>query len=84
MRRVRADGYRREVTGMVPDRHAWTLAELRPLPPKYGFPVKLRMPIKLGYKNPKQITYSQPKWTGTWACWASTVWPSSMLATCTA
>ncbi|MDE2418375.1 MAG: molybdopterin-dependent oxidoreductase [Burkholderiales bacterium] len=27
----------------------------RPLPPKYGFPLKLRMPTKLGYKNPKHI-----------------------------
>jgi DMSO/TMAO reductase YedYZ molybdopterin-dependent catalytic subunit len=27
----------------------------RPLPPKYGFPMKLRMPTKLGYKNPKHI-----------------------------
>lgn len=26
-----------------------------PLPPKYGFPMKLRMPTKLGYKNPKHI-----------------------------
>ncbi|WP_326543129.1 molybdopterin-dependent oxidoreductase [Pseudorhodoferax sp.] len=26
-----------------------------PLPPRYGFPVKLRMPTKLGYKNPKHI-----------------------------
>jgi DMSO/TMAO reductase YedYZ molybdopterin-dependent catalytic subunit len=26
-----------------------------PLPPKYGFPMKLRMPTKLGYKNPKNI-----------------------------
>jgi DMSO/TMAO reductase YedYZ molybdopterin-dependent catalytic subunit len=26
------------------------------LPPKYGFPMKLRMPTKLGYKNPKHIT----------------------------
>nr|WP_233473908.1 molybdopterin-dependent oxidoreductase [Cupriavidus pauculus] len=25
------------------------------LPPKYGFPMKLRMPTKLGYKNPKHI-----------------------------
>ena len=25
------------------------------LPPKYGFPMKLRMPTKLGYKNPKYI-----------------------------
>ncbi|MEG0557074.1 MAG: molybdopterin-dependent oxidoreductase, partial [Comamonas sp.] len=122
--------YRLEVTGLVADKHAWTLAELRamaqedqitrhicvegwsaigkwggvrfsdflrhigadttakyvgfkcaddyytsidmptalhpqtlltlsydgqPLPPKYGFPMKLRMPTKLGYKNPKHI-----------------------------
>jgi DMSO/TMAO reductase YedYZ molybdopterin-dependent catalytic subunit len=26
-----------------------------PLPAKYGYPVKLRMPTKLGYKNPKHI-----------------------------
>ena len=26
-----------------------------PLPPKFGFPVKLRIPTKLGYKNPKHI-----------------------------
>ncbi len=26
------------------------------LPPKYGFPMKLRIPTKLGFKNPKQIT----------------------------
>jgi len=26
------------------------------LPRKYGFPMKLRMPTKLGYKNPKHIT----------------------------
>ena len=25
------------------------------LPPKYGYPVKLRMPTKLGYKNPEHI-----------------------------
>jgi len=25
------------------------------LPPKYGFPMKLRVPTKLGYKNPKHI-----------------------------
>jgi DMSO/TMAO reductase YedYZ molybdopterin-dependent catalytic subunit len=130
IRQVEADSYRLEVTGMVADRHAWTLAELQalpqtsqvtrhicvegwsaigkwggvpfssflsrvgadtsaryvgfkcaddyytsidmptalhpqtlltlsydgqPLPPKYGFPMKLRMPTKLGYKNPKHI-----------------------------
>lgn len=27
----------------------------RVLPPKYGYPMKLRMPTKLGYKNPKHI-----------------------------
>jgi DMSO/TMAO reductase YedYZ molybdopterin-dependent catalytic subunit len=26
-----------------------------PLPPKYGFPLKLRVPTKLGFKNPKLI-----------------------------
>ena len=27
----------------------------QPLPPRYGAPMKLRMPTKLGYKNPKHI-----------------------------
>lgn len=39
--------------------HPQTLLALtydgEPLPPKYGFPMKLRMPTKLGYKNPKHI-----------------------------
>lgn len=39
--------------------HPQTLLTLtydgEPLPPKYGFPMKLRMPTKLGYKNPKHI-----------------------------
>ena len=39
--------------------HAQTLLALtydgEPLPPKYGFPMKLRIPTKLGYKNPKHI-----------------------------
>ena len=39
--------------------HAQTLLTLtydgEVLPPKYGFPMKLRMPTKLGYKNPKHI-----------------------------
>ncbi|TMH40928.1 MAG: molybdopterin-binding protein [Betaproteobacteria bacterium] len=26
------------------------------LPPKYGYPMKLRIPTKLGFKNPKHIT----------------------------
>ncbi|MEO6351501.1 MAG: molybdopterin-dependent oxidoreductase, partial [Burkholderiaceae bacterium] len=128
---VDAAGYKLEVSGLVSDRHAWTLAELnalpqasqvtrhicvegwsaigkwsgvpfhlflkrigadlsaryvgfkcaddyyqsidmatalhpqtqltlryadQTLPPQYGFPMKLRMPTKLGYKNPKHIT----------------------------
>lgn len=130
IRQVDAASYRLEVSGLVADRHAWRLAELRampqadqvtrhicvegwsaigkwggipfasflrrvgadlgakyvgfkcaddyytsidmatalhpqtllalsydgqPLPPRYGFPMKLRMPTKLGYKNPKHI-----------------------------
>jgi DMSO/TMAO reductase YedYZ molybdopterin-dependent catalytic subunit len=39
--------------------HPQTLLTLsydgQPLPPKYGFPMKLRMPTKLGYKNPKHV-----------------------------
>ena len=39
--------------------HAQTLLTLtydgQILPPKYGFPMKLRMPTKLGYKNPKHV-----------------------------
>ena len=144
IREVDEASYRLEVTGMVADKHAWSLAELRamqqeeqitrhicvegwsaigrwggvrfsdflrrigadtsakyvgfkcvddyytsidmptalhpqtllalsydgqPLPPKYGFPMKLRMPTKLGYKNPKYIqamfvtnTYSGGYW----------------------
>jgi DMSO/TMAO reductase YedYZ molybdopterin-dependent catalytic subunit len=130
VRHVDADSFRLEVSGLVADRHRWTLAELHAmpqvdqitrhicvegwsaigrwggvpfasflrrvgadlsakyvgfmcaddyytsidmptalhpqtqltltydgqiLPPKYGFPMKLRMPTKLGYKNPKYI-----------------------------
>jgi DMSO/TMAO reductase YedYZ molybdopterin-dependent catalytic subunit len=39
--------------------HPQTLLTLdfgpKPLPPKYGFPLKLRVPTKLGFKNPKHI-----------------------------
>ena len=39
--------------------HSQTLLTLtydgQTLPPRYGFPMKLRMPTKLGYKNPKYI-----------------------------
>jgi DMSO/TMAO reductase YedYZ molybdopterin-dependent catalytic subunit len=27
-----------------------------PLPKMYGFPIKVRMPTKLGFKNPKHVT----------------------------
>jgi DMSO/TMAO reductase YedYZ molybdopterin-dependent catalytic subunit len=40
--------------------HPQTLLTLRfgdrILPAEYGFPMKLRMPTKLGFKNPKHIT----------------------------
>lgn len=39
--------------------HAQTLLTLtydgKTLPPEYGYPLRLRMPTKLGYKNPKHI-----------------------------
>jgi len=39
--------------------HPQTLMALswdgRILPPKYGYPMKIRIPTKLGYKNPKHI-----------------------------
>ena len=39
--------------------HPQTLLALRfgdqVLPPEYGFPIKLRMPTKLGFKNPKHV-----------------------------
>jgi len=44
---------------MATARHPQTVMALTydgaPLPPRYGFPMKLRMPTKLGYKNPKHI-----------------------------
>ena len=40
--------------------HAQTLLTFtydgKTLPPEYGYPMKLRMPTKLGFKNPKHIT----------------------------
>lgn len=40
--------------------HAQTLLAFswdgKTLPPEYGYPMKLRMPTKLGYKNPKHIS----------------------------
>ena len=53
-----AEGYSSSID-MPTALHPQTLLALtydgHPLPPKYGFPMKLRMPTKLGYKNPKHI-----------------------------
>lgn len=53
-----ADNYRSSID-MATALHPQTLLALTfrdaPLPPKYGFPVKLRVPTKLGFKNPKHI-----------------------------
>lgn len=54
-----ADGYHTSID-MPTALHAQTLLTLtfadQILPAKYGFPMKLRIPTKLGYKNPKHIT----------------------------
>ena len=54
-----ADDYYQSID-MATALHPQTLLTLtwdgKPLPTKYGFPMKLRMPTKLGYKNPKLIT----------------------------
>jgi DMSO/TMAO reductase YedYZ molybdopterin-dependent catalytic subunit len=54
-----ADGYRTSID-MATALHPQTLLALDwdggPLPPKYGYPLKLRVPTKLGFKNPKHIT----------------------------
>ena len=53
-----ADEYHTSID-MATALHPQTLLALdwdgAPLPAKYGYPVKLRMPTKLGYKNPKHI-----------------------------
>jgi len=53
-----ADDYRSSID-MATALHKQTLLALtfrdRPLRPAYGFPVKLRVPTKLGFKNPKHI-----------------------------
>ena len=54
-----ADDYTTSID-MATALHPQTLLTLRfadqILAPKYGFPMKLRMPTKLGFKNPKHIT----------------------------
>ncbi|GKS77005.1 molybdopterin-dependent oxidoreductase [Acidovorax sp. SUPP950] len=53
-----ADDYHTSID-MATALHPQTLLALtcdgEPLPPKYGFPLKLRIPTKLGYKNPKHV-----------------------------
>ena len=53
-----ADDYHTSID-MATALHPQTLMALtydgQTLPPRYGFPMKLRMPTKLGYKNPKHI-----------------------------
>jgi DMSO/TMAO reductase YedYZ molybdopterin-dependent catalytic subunit len=52
------DGYRSSID-MATALHPQTILALdygdMPLPPKYGSPLKLRVPTKLGFKNPKYI-----------------------------
>jgi DMSO/TMAO reductase YedYZ molybdopterin-dependent catalytic subunit len=52
------DGYRTSID-MATAQHPQTILALdygdSPLPPKYGSPLKLRVPTKLGFKNPKYV-----------------------------
>ncbi len=52
------DGYHTSID-MASALHPQTILALtqdgKPLPPRHGFPMKLRIPTKLGYKNPKHI-----------------------------
>jgi DMSO/TMAO reductase YedYZ molybdopterin-dependent catalytic subunit len=54
-----ADGYRSSID-MATALHRQTLLAVTfrdaPLPAAFGYPVKLRVPTKLGFKNPKHIT----------------------------
>ncbi len=43
------------VTALHPQTQLTLSYDGQTLPPRYGFPMKLRMPTKLGYKNPKHI-----------------------------
>jgi DMSO/TMAO reductase YedYZ molybdopterin-dependent catalytic subunit len=53
------DGYRTSID-MASALHPQTILALdygdSPLPPKYGSPLKVRVPTKLGFKNPKYIS----------------------------
>jgi DMSO/TMAO reductase YedYZ molybdopterin-dependent catalytic subunit len=54
-----ADDYRGSLD-MATALHPQTLMALdfrgTPLPPRYGYPMKIRVPTKLGFKNPKHVT----------------------------
>ncbi len=53
-----ADGYFTSIdmpTALHPQTQLTLTYDGQTLPAKYGFPMKLRMPTKLGYKNPKHI-----------------------------
>ncbi len=56
---VCADGYYESIdmaTALHPQTiMAFQLAD-KTLPPEYGFPFKIRIPTKLGFKNPKYVT----------------------------
>lgn len=54
-----ADGYSTSIdmpTALHPQTQLTFRFGAEVLPVRYGFPLKLRMPTKLGYKNPKHIT----------------------------
>jgi DMSO/TMAO reductase YedYZ molybdopterin-dependent catalytic subunit len=54
-----ADGYSTSIdmaTALHPQTQLTLAMEGAPLPRIYGFPMKLRMPTKLGFKNPKHVT----------------------------
>ncbi|MSP98663.1 MAG: molybdopterin-binding protein [Betaproteobacteria bacterium] len=67
-----ADDYTTSIdmaTGLHPQTQLTLRFADQVLPPEYGYPVKLRMPTKLGYKNPKHImamtvtnTYPGGRW----------------------
>ena len=54
-----ADGYYESIdmpTALHPQTIMAVTARDQVLPPKFGFPLKIRMPTKLGFKNPKWVT----------------------------
>jgi DMSO/TMAO reductase YedYZ molybdopterin-dependent catalytic subunit len=53
-----ADDYHTSIdmaTAMHPQTIIATTFRDQPLPPKFGFPIKIRIPTKLGFKNPKHV-----------------------------